>query len=146
MKSVRCICGGEMLLEKQADLNVLQQDRIFMNQDYFPVAIYVCEDCGRVEFFKRGFQTPEEREVDAEEWYQVLQSFADSAVQLHAKDATTTKERRAAAQRVLDERAAAGKTAPQSVQAEEKPQKAEREKTRKGFFGFGKKKEKDPWD
>ena len=76
----------------------------------------------------------------------MLQSFADSAVQLHAKDATTTKERRAAAQRVLDERAAAGKTAPQSVQAEEKPQKAERDKTRKGFFGFGKKTETDPWD
>ena len=146
MRSVRCIRGGGMLLEKQADLNIFDQDRVFMSQDYFPVAIYVCEDCGRVEFFKRGFQTPEEREADAEEWYQVLQSFADSAVQLHAKDATTTKERRSAAQRVLDERAAAGKTAPLEGKAEEEPQKAEQEKTRKCFFRLRKKKEKDPWD
>ena len=145
MKNANCACGGKLILEKRVSLSVLNDDSFFMRQDYYSVELYACEECGRVEFYKVGFRTPEEREADAQSWYQTLCGFSDDVVKMHAEDMKATEEHRAAARRVLEQRAA--QKAPASTEKQEIPEQhvPKKNEPKKGFLGFGKKKE-DPWD
>ena len=145
MEAKHCICGGKLVLEKQVSLSFLDDNRFLMAQGYYSVELYVCEECGRVEFYKAGVRTPEEREADVQSWQQVLCGFSDDVVKMHAEDTKATEEHRAAARRVLEQRSA--QKAPASAEKQEIPEQhiPKKVEPKKGFLGFGKKKE-DPWD